>query len=168
MTPFSWEQGRLVADLEPHEAVLLRQSVSEIQDLLSGGAAGGGSGVRIDADPVRRRLLPDGHRDDPQIAADYRGLTEAGLRQEKLADAALLLDNLSEAGGQVELSEDGAEAWIRTLNDVRLALGVRLDVEESDDPMLRADQTGDPRWAVYSWLTAVQGLLVDALLTGPS
>lgn len=168
MTPFSWEQGRLVADLEPHEAVLLRQSVSEIQDLLRGGAADGRSGVRIDPDPVRQRLLPDGHRDDPQIAADYRGLTEAGLRQEKLADAASLLDTVSEAGGRVELSEDGAEAWIRTLNDVRLALGVRLDVSEADDPLLKAGETGDAHWGVYSWLTAVQGLLVDALLTGPS
>lgn len=194
MRPFRWQQGRLVTSIEPHEAALLRQAVAEIRDLLregdstgassdrlpanhqgggSGGASSGGlpanrQGGRPEAepDPVRERLLPDGHRSDPQLATDYRLLTETGLRAEKQADATLLLDTVTDAGGRVELDENGAEAWLRAINDVRLAVGVRLDVQETDDPSLRAEQTGDPRWAAYSWLTAVQGLLIDALLTG--
>lgn len=155
-----------MADVEPHEAALLRQVVSETGDVL-GGAAEENSGTAGPADPVIERLLPEGHRSDAGLASDYRSLTESGLRQEKLADAALLLDTIAEAGGRVELDESGAEAWIRALNDVRLALGVRLDVNESDDPKVRAEETGDPRWAAYSWLTAVQGLLVDALAKRP-
>ena len=167
MTPFRWKQGRLVADVEPHEAALLRQVVSEIHDVLAETESDDLDRSTAGPDPVTARLLPDGHRSDPDLAQDYRSLTESGLRQEKLADAALLLDTVSEAGGRVELDENGAEAWIRTLNDVRLAIGVQLDIDESDDPMVRAEQTGDPRWAAYSWLTAVQGLLVDALSTKP-
>ncbi|MGI8722140.1 MAG: DUF2017 domain-containing protein [Geodermatophilaceae bacterium] len=164
MTPFKWKRGRLVAQFEPHEAALLRQVVSEIRDVLSGAGSDGESAGAARPDPVAERLLPDGHRSDPVLAEDYRSLTESGLRQEKLADAALLLDSVSDDGGRVELGQSDAEAWTRTLNDVRLAIGVRIDVQESDDPMLRAEQTGDPRWAVYSWLTAVQGLLIDALI----
>ncbi|MDQ3476782.1 MAG: DUF2017 domain-containing protein [Actinomycetota bacterium] len=164
MTPFRWRRGRLVAQFEPHEAALLRQVVSEIRDVLSDAGSNGEPASERQADAVAQRLLPDGHRSDPALAEDYRSLTESGLRQEKLADAALLLDSVTDDGGRVELGQSEAEAWTRTLNDVRLAIGVRLDVQESDDPMLRAEQTGDPRWAVYSWLTAVQGLLIDALI----
>jgi len=166
VTPFRWNRGRLVGDVEPYEAALLRQVVADVRDVLSADASDDESGGSAGApDPVAERLLPDGHRSDRDLANDYRSLTEAGLRREKLADAALLLDTVSESGGWVELDENGAEAWIRTINDVRLAIGVRLDVRESDDPMDRAEQSGDPRWAAYSWLTAVQGLLVDALST---
>lgn len=174
MRPFRWKRGRLVTSVEPHEAALLRQAVTEVRDLLGGDGPGdpgdrpgaeAGSAAR---DPVRDRLLPDGHRSDPELARDYRSLTEAGLRAEKVADAARLLDTVPEAGGAVELDEPAAQAWLRTINDVRLAIGVRLDVQEADDPLERAAQTGDDRWAVYSWLTAMQGLLVEALLTSPS
>lgn len=172
MTPFRWKQGRLFADIDPPEATLLRQVVSEIRDVLNGEAAPDTadvtSGESSQADPVAERLLPDGHRSDPELASDYRSLTEAGLRQEKLADAERLLDTVTEAGGRIELDERAAEAWVRTINDVRLAIGVRLDVQETDDPLVRAEETGDPRWAAYSWLTAVQGLLVDVLASGPS
>lgn len=184
MTPFRWKNGRAVADIEAHEAALLRQVVSEVREVLRdpdsdpeadpNSDAGSDSesepepAMHTSPDAVVARLLPDGHRSDPDLAQDYRWLTESGLRQEKLADAALFLDTVSENGGRVELDENGAEAWIRTLNDVRLALGVQLDVEESDDPLARAEETGDPRWAAYSWLSAVQGLLVDVLATRQS
>lgn len=167
MTPFRWRRGRLVTTFEAHEAALLRQTVTEIRDLLGGrtsDTSGDPSDHAADWDAVRARLLPDGHRDDDALARDYRALTETGLRTEKTADADLLLDTLTDRGGKIELEADTARAWLRTINDVRLALGVQLDVQETDDPMQRAEQDGDARWAVYSWLTAVQGLLVDALL----
>ncbi len=166
MRPFQWRGDRLVADLDPHEAELLKQLVGEIQDLLQAldsSASDGGT----ERDPVAARLLPDGHREDPELAADYRWLTEEGLRREKLADAAIVLDTMGQDGCRVELDADGAHAWLRTLNDVRLGIGVRLDVQESDDPLMRAEESGDVRWAAYSWLTAIQGLLVDVISDAP-
>jgi len=164
VTPFRWKGHRLVAELDPPEAALLRQVVAEIRDVLSAERpAAGSGGTEGVADPVAQRLLPDGHRSDPDLAEDYRSLTEAGLRSEKLADADLVLESVSPDGGLVDLDQDAAEAWLRTLNDVRLAIGVRLDVQETDDPMVAAEETGNPWWAAYSWLTAVQGLLVDVL-----
>ncbi|MDQ3735094.1 MAG: DUF2017 domain-containing protein [Actinomycetota bacterium] len=164
MRPFQWQGDRLVADLDSHEAQLLKQLVGEIQELLSveaPSAVASASGSVVD--PVAERLLPDGHRDDPELAADYRSLTEEGLRRDKLADAAAVLDSIGQDGGRVDIDAEAAQAWLRTLNDVRLGIGVRLDVQESDDPLERVEETGDVRWAAYSWLTAVQGLLVDVL-----
>jgi len=168
VSPFRWKHRRLVTDLEPHEAALLRQVVTEVHRVLSGDAdqptGAAGRGERMD--PVTERLLPDGHRGDPKLAEDYRTLTEDGIRQEKLADADLLLQTVSEDGGRVELDLNAAEAWLRTINDVRLTFGVLLGVQESDDPLVQAAETGDQRWGAYAWLTAVQGLLVDALASG--
>jgi len=117
-------------------------------------------------DPVLARLLPDGYRDDPTAAKEFRKYTESGLRSAKQQAAQQMLDTLPETGGRVQLTHDQAHAWLRALNDVRLALGVRLDVtEEFEDQWgrLRAD---DPQWAayeVYAWLGAVQESLVQAL-----
>ena len=66
--------------------------------------------------------------------------------------------------GHERLSGEEAEAWLRALNDLRLVLGTRLDVQEgslldgidSDDP----DAAG---LAVYAYLSWLQEQLVEAL-----
>lgn len=163
MSPFHWQGKCLVAAFDVTEVALLKQVVGEIRLVLRTHVSGTTSAGPAGIDPVAQRLLPDGHRSDPELAQDYRGLTESGLRSEKLADADLVLGSIAADGGRVKLDQDAAQAWLRTLNDLRLAIGVRLDVQETDDPVVRAEQTGDPRWSAYSWLTAVQGLLVDVL-----
>jgi hypothetical protein len=117
-------------------------------------------------DPVLARLLPDGYRDDPNAAKEFRKYTESSLRSAKQQAAQEMLDTLPEAGGKIQLTHDQAHAWLKALNDVRLALGVRLGVTEEFEEQwgrLRAD---DPQWAayeVYAWLGAVQESLVQAL-----
>lgn len=137
------------------EAAVLGQLVGEVRTLLQTEGSV--------PDLVRERLLPSGNRADPDLARDFRELTEDSLRADKLADADTLLAGLPAAGGRVELDTEAAAAWLRTLNDLRLALGVQLDVSEDDEPWQLAQETGDQRWAVYTWLTAIQGLLIDAL-----
>ena len=77
-----------------------------------------------------------------------------------------MLDTLPADGGPVKLSRDQAQAWLRALNDVRLALGVRLGVtEEFEDEWNQLDPL-DPRataFEVYAWLGDVQESLVQAL-----
>jgi hypothetical protein len=117
-------------------------------------------------DPVLARLLPDAYPDDPAAAGEFRRYTESGLRSGKVAAARTVLDTLPEGGGRVRLSAEQAQAWLRSLNDIRLALGVRLEVTEDRDAMLeRADQ-GGPQAAglwIYDWLTLLQETLVEAL-----
>ena len=112
------------------------------------------------------RLLPDGYRDDPNAAQEFRKYTESSLRSAKQQAAQEMLDTLPEAGGKIQLTHDQAHAWLKALNDVRLALGVRLGVTEEFEQQWANLGPQDPQWAayeVYAWLGAVQESLVQAL-----
>jgi hypothetical protein len=117
-------------------------------------------------DPVLARLLPDAYPDDPAAAGEFRRYTESGLRSGKVAAARTVLDTLPEGGGRIRLSAEQAQAWLRSLNDIRLALGVRLEVTEDRDAMLERASEAGPRAAglwIYDWLTLLQETLVEAL-----
>jgi hypothetical protein len=117
-------------------------------------------------DPVLARLLPDAYGDDPEAASDFRRYTEQGLRDGKVAAARTVLATLPGEGGRVRLSPGDAEAWLRALNDVRLALGVMLGITEDYERELADVTATDPRSAylqVYDWLTFLQETLVRSL-----
>jgi hypothetical protein len=109
-------------------------------------------------------LFPAGHRSDRELAEDYRELTEEILRGGKADDLAVVRATLPADGGEVRLDLDQAAAWLRTSNDLRLALGTRLDIDEDTEPPDEIVDEADHQLAVYYWLTAVQSSLVDALV----
>jgi hypothetical protein len=117
-------------------------------------------------DPVLARLLPDGYTGDPEAAAEFRRYTEGGLRSGKAAAARTVLATLPPNGGRIRLSEPDAQAWLRALNDVRLALGTRLDVTDDFDDQIAGITADDPRApvvAIYQWLGILQESLLEAL-----
>jgi hypothetical protein len=156
--PFRARSDDVVARLDPAEAGVLGLLLDQLEQLLDADS--------VAEDPVLQRLFPDGHRGDPEIAADYRDMTEESLRSGKAEDLAIVRATLPPGGGEVRLDRDQAGAWLRTTNDVRLALGVRLDItEDTELPEDPAEDEGQ-QLAVYYWLTAVPGSLVDALVEG--
>ena len=159
MKPFrAGRGGELVARLEPAEAGIPGLLLDQLEQLLTADPDDVGD------DPVLGRLFPDGHRSDPELAADYRELTESSLRGAKADDLATVRASLPIEGGAVRLDADQAGAWLRTSNDLRLALGTRLGITEETEPPEEMAGEEDPQLAVYYWLTAVQGSLVDALV----
>jgi hypothetical protein len=77
-----------------------------------------------------------------------------------------VLSTLPASGGRVRLSAEQGELWLRSLNDVRLALGVRLGVTDDFEELAGSIADDDPKfWFVrlYQWLAYLQGSLVDAL-----
>ncbi len=117
-------------------------------------------------DPVLARLFPDAYGDDRDAAGDFRRYTEQGLRDGKVAAARTVLATLPDEGGRIRLSADDAEAWLRALNDVRLALGVLLEITEDYERELASVTGSDTRSAylqVYDWLTFLQETLVRSL-----
>ena len=176
--------GGVRAALAPAEASLLRSLVGQVIMLVAPDGPAQGQdlpGITLDwdaleaqigqapqtpDDPVLARLLPDGYRDDPDAAGEFRKYTESSLRGAKQQAAQEMLDTLPEAGGKIQLTHDQAHAWLKALNDVRLALGVRLDVTEDFEEQwgrLRADDPQSAAYEVYAWLGAVQESLVQAL-----
>ena len=160
MRAFRFRHGDVVARLDPAEAGIVGLLLDQLEQLLAADADD------VAGDPVMARLLPDGHRSDPDLAADYRELTESSLRSGKTDDLAIVRATLPEGGGEIRLDRDQAGAWLRTSNDLRLALGTRLDITEDTEPPDEIADEQDQQLAVYYWLTAVQGSLVDAMAAG--
>ena len=158
MKPFRRKGEDVVARLDLAEAGIIGLLLDQLEQLLDAEDLGD--------DPVLARLLPDGHRGDPEIAAEFRELTEASLRSGKADDLATMRASLPDGGGEVRLDPEQAAAWLRTSNDLRLALGVRLDVTEDTEPPVDLVGEQDQQLALYYWLTALQGSLVDALDAG--
>ena len=160
MKPFRRRGDDVVARLDPAEAGIVGLLLDQLEQLLAADAE------QVAGDPVMVRLLPDGHRGDPEIAAEFRELTESSLRSGKVDDLAAVRASLPTGGGEVRLNPDQAAAWLRATNDLRLALGTRLDVTEDTEPPEDLTSEGEQQLALYYWLTALQGSLVDALDAG--
>jgi Domain of unknown function (DUF2017) len=174
---FRATQGGVTARFAAPQARIIRDLVSQVAELVGGAKPPGGAGdlatelgitdnAALPEDPILARLLPDGYQQDPEAAGEFRKYTERGLRDGKVAAAMTVLESLPARGGRVRLSEADAQAWLRSLNDVRLALGVRLGVtDDFAEPGGEIDPA-DPRSAyvwVYHWLAYLQETLVDAL-----
>ncbi|MGI8668186.1 MAG: DUF2017 family protein [Jatrophihabitans sp.] len=143
-------------------AALLRLELAEAESSLLAGLLEDFAVMLADpdpADPVIRRLYPDGYREDEVASAEYRELVERDLRAERSGRLQLCRAELPDGGGRFSLDEEAADRWLRVLNDLRLALGTRLGVSEEDE----LDGT-DPAVNIYHWLSAVQDLLVENVM----
>jgi len=140
--------GRYRITIPPAERDLLRTLVPQLRALLT------------TDDPSLTRLFPTAYPDDPERDAGYHALVRDELLERRFA-ALDALERTIEGG---ELDEEALSAWMRSLNDLRLVLGTRLDVSEDDDPGdLDPDDPLAPAWAIYHYLGALQGMVVDAL-----
>ncbi|MFI0515214.1 hypothetical protein RKD19_005073 [Streptomyces canus] len=138
------------------------------------------------SDPVLKRLFPDAYSDPegtPEAkeaeeqraySSEFRRYTENDLRAGKRENALAVirsLDALRSAGGDgavLKLSTDESRQWLGALNDLRLAIGSRLDItEEEDTDLLYRLPDEDPRKPMvmaYLWLGGLQETLVNTLM----
>jgi hypothetical protein len=118
-------------------------------------------------DDVLNRLLPNAYADSVD-SSEFRRYTESTLRAKKQAHAIVMRIHLkSSEDGIVDLDHDNANAWLGAINDIRLALGVRLKVESNSHEHLEILAPDDPLrgvYAVYTWLGWLQESLLAALI----
>jgi hypothetical protein len=184
------KSGLIIAEFTGFEAELLRSLASQLVELLRNEAAQPRDGVdpleamldfsgptNVPEDPVLARLFPTAYVGDDEAAAEFRRFTEGMLRDGKSRAAAAIIDALEDAGLppqlteeglhiDVELDEETAETWLRSFTDIRLALGVRLGVEEGDEEHWQGLPDDDPEAQahdIYEWLGYLQETLVEAL-----
>ena len=129
-------------------------------------------GVPAPRDPALDRIFPTANREDDQIAAEFRQLTEQGLRARKTANLDTAIAALAHLEEQkVTLDQAQAVALVIALTDVRLVLGERLGLKQDHDLELIEEQVSsleedDPAvyaLAVYDFLTWLQETLAHAL-----
>jgi Domain of unknown function (DUF2017) len=182
---FRAASGGPTARFAAAQATIIRDLVGQVAELITADMPDGGKTTSADnatdelaaqlglsestqapADPVLARLLPDAYTGDEEASSEFRRYTEQGLRSAKIAAARTVLATLPPSGGKVRLSEPEAQAWLRALNDVRLALGVRLGITEEPDEQEAELSPDDPEAAymwVFQWLAFLQESLVEAL-----
>ncbi|MFT2689435.1 DUF2017 family protein [Clavibacter zhangzhiyongii] len=112
--------------------------------------------------------MPDAYPDDAEASAEFRRFTASDLTEAKAANATTVEATLAEADARgigrrgllVVLDPTGAQAWLRTLNDLRLAISVPLRIDEADAWRDRAPRESA---GLYDWLTFAQGSLIEAV-----
>jgi hypothetical protein len=141
--------GDYVLRLAEEERALLRRLPGDLQSLLEAAPE----------DPALRRLFPHAYEDERDEAA-YREL----VGNELLEGRRRSLQVLAETAEAERLTGEQAQAWLTALNDLRLVLGTRLEVD--DDTLLEELADDDPRapeLALYAYLSWLQEQLVEAL-----
>lgn len=86
----------------------------------------------------------------PSFNAALRSLHEPEIIDAKRVAAQQLLDTVPDNGGRLELTESDANAWIAAVNDLRLALGVMLEIGPRGPERL----PGTTRWPRTSMSTS--------------
>lgn len=111
-------------------------------------------------DPVVARLFPAAVSDDPEADTELRRL----LRDELLTARLTALDDLHEllehaqrsrGGLRVDLDGEQAVLVLGVFNDLRLAIGARVGVEQVEREQLPTDEATTRRLAVmdhFGWL----------------
>ncbi len=175
--------GGAACYFEPAQAGVIRSLVGQVAELVRSDSAGeqANHGATPDElemmlglsandelpdDPVLARLLPDAYSDDHDASAEFRRYTEESLRSSKINSAQAVLASLPAEGGEVVLSEPECQQWLRALNDVRLALGVRLGITDESEDLTASGPADEPRAAyiwVYQWLAYLQDSLIEAV-----
>ena len=131
-----------------------------------------GGAVPPPRDPALDRIFPTANRQDDQVAAEFRRLTEDGLRSRKAANLSTAIAALSGFEEQrISLDHEEALALLVALTDVRLVLGERLGLRADEDFDLLEEKArslpgDDPAvyaLAVYDFLTWLQETLAHAL-----
>lgn len=146
--------------VEPWEAPLLRDLRDDLRALLT-------SGDR--QDPAIRRLHPPTVSGDDEADAELRELIRDDLLAGRLAGLDALVEVLDRArpteSGRlsVDLTDDEPELVLGVLNDVRLALGARLDVGTFDRGQLDEDDPRLPTLALMDHLAFLQEALLVVL-----
>src|ERR1044071_6038113 len=118
--------AQCVATFANDEVRVLRKVAGEVVGLLTDGMD--------HTDPVVSRLFPDIYPDRPDDSAESRLYTEGELKPGKIDQAGAILSALPDEGaGEVRLDVEAPEAWLRAINDARLAMGTRLDIQADTD-----------------------------------
>jgi hypothetical protein len=127
------------------------------------------SEIATPEDPVLMRLLPNAYS-DPEAASDFRRYTEPQLRNGKQRNLRQMREELTfivdqERDGVIE--ELQADTWLMGINDLRIALSVRLNIEAESFENFELLPDEDPQksvFAVYYWLGWLQENLLTAVM----
>ncbi|WP_213815023.1 DUF2017 domain-containing protein [Glaciihabitans sp. dw_435] len=151
--------GDVTGTFSVDEARIIRDLAGQISGLLTDRVTHG-------SDPALDRLLPDAYRDNDDNAAEFRRFTEDDLAERKVRNAGVVVLSLDVAPKRkrvsIEVDDPGVQSWLRTLTDIRLTLGSRLNTVD-EAPRTPQDENEEIMLSIYDWLGYVQETLIRAI-----
>lgn len=187
MKAFRPEGDAVVAEVEEFEVALLSSLAEQLRQLLGAAegdapdhsrldaferlAAVSGASVELDhGDPLIERLFPPAYA-DAKRDAEYRRYTEEEARLNRVSAANIVLADLAatrEGTEPLMVPPDHVDAWLKTVNALRLSLSVRLGItDEASVVALGRLHARDPRahlLDIYDWLGFVLESLLEAVV----
>ena len=134
---------------------MLRQLVGELAIMLSDDEG-------TDGDPGLRRLFPPAYTDEAEAEAEYRGLMHDDLVERHRA----ALDTVTDTLEASDVDEEQLSGWLSALNDLRLVIGTKLDVQEGEGVDIHPDDPEAGTRAIYLYLSMLEEEVVEALAKG--
>ena len=179
MASFTKSMRGLLLHLDESEVPILRRTGSEVLEIITDRYSGTPSddplarmvGIstndQLPENPVLARLFPDAYT-DAQSASEFRRYTESSLHEKKEQAIVNLLTSLPASGeANIDLDLPEIDEWMRAINDLRLALGVVLEVDENHDERFAEIGENDPLFItvqVFYWLGWLQQNLIEYAL----
>lgn len=114
------------------------------------------------SDEAVARLFPPARPDDVIDNLEYERAHADGLLLERLE----ALDTMERTLDLDRVTEDDLLAWLRSLTAIRLVVGTRLDITEETTEADFRDEASSETFALYAYLTWLQGWIVEALDEG--
>ena len=150
--PFESKQGSFVVNLDEDERHFIRRLVGEVRELLTSSEPD---------DPKLARLFPPAYGDDRDAEAEteYQRLMRDELVASRL-DSIARIDELLADDAQQSMTVDQLNAFVVSLNSVRLILGTILGITDEDDD----DPDPAPEMAMYDFLSWLLDSAVTALM----
>jgi hypothetical protein len=163
MRTFRRHGERIRMQLEPIEVDLLRNTRDGVRAALAGGDV---------TDPIVKRLFPRTLDGDDEADAELRRLLHDDLLAARLAGLDALVEVLERGSPhrghlRVDLRDDEPLLVLGVLNDLRLAIGARIGIEDLDRRQVEEDDPVSYRLAVMDHLAGMQEQLL-AILDPPS
>lgn len=176
MSSFTKTDRGLLLHLDEAEVPILRRAAAEVLEIITDGDTATSdedplarmveisANDKLPEDPILARLFPNAY-DDEQLAGEFRRYTETSLHEKKQQAIANLLTSLPLSGAaNIELDRDGIDQWMRAINDLRLALGVVLEIDEDSDGRFAEIGETDPVFftlQTFYWLGWLQENLIE-------
>ena len=154
MRRFRWKNNQVLVNIPPDEQEMLRHVLPQLREMLM-----------ADTEPTLRRLNPPARPDNKEAESEYREMVDDDLLRTRLEAIELVESGIDGAS----LDEEAVEAWMQSLNSLRLILGERLEVDLIGDSALtdlEPDDERAPVLALFEWVGWLLEQLVEAAMNG--
>lgn len=143
------KDDQIAVRLDDTMRALLRQVSEELREVLL-----------VDDESQTRRLYPTAYPDDEELERGYKDIVHDQLLMQRLDG----IDQLQSTVDDAEISLDVADAWMTTINQIRLVLGTQLDVSEDESTIDESDPLAASQ-VVYQVLSHVLEELTRARIS---